>query len=201
MRDLKIVRPGRTFASLAPRLITDTSMLAMAMLQGDRTYTPDANNILADNAAALTATGFAQAGGADGVVDLGGNQGVTVTLPSIADVSSITPQQARIDAVLVVDVTAIDIASGNEVYNLILEGSNDPAWPAGSGQVLAAMQLGKGASRAGSVLKDSVIGRYELLFTNEQANVKYQYAKLYVVAGGTTPSIAFFAFIAVLGEP
>ena len=73
---------------------------------GDRTYAVDANNFLADGAAALTASGYAQYGGADGIIDLGGNQNITVTLPSIAASSSITPQQARIDAAVVIDVTA-----------------------------------------------------------------------------------------------
>ena len=66
----------------------------------------DANMGLSDGSAAYAATGYAQYAGQDGVIDLGGNQNVTITLPSIADVSTITPQQARIDAVLVVDVTA-----------------------------------------------------------------------------------------------
>ena len=35
---------------------------------GDRTYAVDANNFLADGAAAMTASGYAQFGGADGIM-------------------------------------------------------------------------------------------------------------------------------------
>ncbi|MCK1445422.1 hypothetical protein IVB43_23845 [Bradyrhizobium sp. 48] len=168
----------------------------------ERTYSFDANNVLSDNAAAYTASGYLQAGGADGIVDFGGNQGVTITLPSIDDVSSITPQQPRIDAVLIVDVTAIDIASGNETYQLDLMVSNDPAFAAGNVVCAGGVQMGKGTSLRGAVAqKDSVTGRYELMFSNNIAGAIYQYAKAYLTAGGTTPSVSITSYISVLPEP
>lgn len=164
-----------------------------------RTYVFDANNVLSDNSSAYTASGYLQAGGADGVVDFGGNQGITVTLPAIDDVSSITPQQPRIDAVLVVDVTAIDIASGNETYQLDLMVSNDPNFAAANVVCAGGIQMGKGASLRGAVAqKDSVIGSYELMFTNNIAGAIYQYAKVYLTAGGTTPSINISSYVSVL---
>jgi hypothetical protein len=48
---------------------------------------------------------------------------------------------------------------------------------------------------------NSPADRYEILFTNEQGSGKYQWVKLFLVVGGTTPSISFQAFIAVLPEP
>src|SRR5262249_15479509 len=105
------------------------------------------------------------------------------------------------DAMLVIDVTAIDISSGNETYQLQLLLSNDPAFGAGNVEFGADYSLGKGTSRDGTNMLDSVVGRYELPFSTEQANVKYQYVKLRVVTGGTTPSISFQAFAAVLPEP
>jgi hypothetical protein len=176
-------------------------------LMGDRTYSYDANACLSDGAAAQTASGYAQCTGVDGIVDLGGNQLVTITLPSIADSSTITPQQARIDAVCVIDVTAIDIASGNETYRLCVVGSNDPAFGSGKVNCLGEMEIGKGASLGFANGQDApavpAIGgnRYEVPFTNEQANVKYQFVKLYLVISGTTPSITFKAWVAVLPEP
>jgi hypothetical protein len=155
---------------------------------GDRTYSFDANLQLSDNAAAYTADGYAQVGGADALLDLGGNQGTTPT------------QQARIDAVAVIDVTAIDVASGNETYVLRILGCNTAAF-ASNVVELAAITLGKGASLIPATQKDSVVGRYELPFCTEQANNKYEFAKLFVDVGGTTPSIAFQAFVAVLMEP
>src|SRR5882724_8248459 len=112
------------------------------MEQGDRTYSFDANMAVSDGAAAITATGYAQYGGADGIVDLGGNQNVTITMPSIADSSTLTPQQARIDAVMVIDVTAVT-TTGIASEKLIVVGSNDPAFGATSGSFqLGMMEFG-----------------------------------------------------------
>lgn len=165
-----------------------------------RTYSFDANAVLSDNAAAYTATGYAQAYGADGVVDLGGNQGVTITNPSIDALATYTPQQARIDAVLVADVTAIDIASGNETCKIMLLVSNDPNFAAGNVVQAGGLEVGKGTSLDGINMKDSVIGRYEIGFTNNIAGSIYQFLKLYLVIGGTTPSINISAFVAVLPQ-
>ena len=172
---------------------------------GDRTYAVDANNILSDGAAALTASGYAQYGGADGIIDLGGNQNITVTLPSIAASSSITPQQARIDAAVVVDVTAIVVTSGC-YYKLMVLVSNDPAFGAAAVMQAGALQLA--IAGTGDVPNNftpptipSIGGnRYEILFSNEQNNVKYEYVKLYVVLGGSNASITFKAFMAILPQ-
>lgn len=167
------------------RGMTNTSQVGMQ--QGDRAYSFDANLLLSDNAAAYTADGYSQVAGADAVLDLGGNQGTTPL------------QQARIDAMCVIDVTAIDIASGNETYVLRILGCNLSSFASGVVE-LAAITLGKGASLVPATQADSVVGRYELPFCTEQANAKYQYVKMYVDTGGTSPSISFQAFVAVLPE-
>jgi len=156
---------------------------------GDRTYSFDASLMVSDNAAAYTASGFSQVGGADAKLDLGGNQATT------------PKQQARIDAMLVVDVTAIDVASGDEKYNLQVLGSNDTNFGAGNVEMLTEYSLGKGAVRDGVNMLDSLVGRYEIPFCTEQANVKYQFLKVRNTISGTTPSISYDAFVAVLPEP
>jgi hypothetical protein len=172
---------------------------------GDRSYSVDANMFLSDGAAAIAATGYAQYAGADGIVDFGGNQNVTITLPAIADVTSTTPQQARIDAVCVLDVTAVT-TSGTALEKVILVGSNDPAFGAGKTIILGMMEFGAAASidalNAFVTAAPNAVGgsRYEIMFSNEQNNVKYEYAKLYVVISNSG-SITFKAFIAVLPEP
>lgn len=167
-----------------------------------RTYAFDANNLLSDNAAAYTVSGYLQAAGADGVIDLGGNQGVTITLPAIDDTATYTPQQARIDAMLILDVTAIDIASGNETYQFDIMVSNDPAFAAANVVCAGGVQMGKGASLRGAVAqKDSVTGRYEVPFTNNIAGAIFQFMKVFLTAGGTTPSVNVLSFVAVLPEP
>ncbi len=154
----------------------------------DRTYSFDANLQLSDNAAAYTASGDMQVGGASGIIDLGGN---TATNPV---------QNARIDAIAIFDVTAIDVASGSETYQIDILGSNDPGFATGV-QCLAGIQLGKGSALRNTSSQDSVIGRYELGFTNQAGGNLFEYIKAVLTAGGTTPSISISAFVAVLPEP
>lgn len=155
----------------------------------DRTYSFDVNLMLSDNAAPYTATGFSQVGGANAILDLGGNQGVTPL------------QQARVDAVAVIDATAFDITSGNETYKMIVLVSNDPSFGAGNVVMAGEIEIGKGASLDGIDMADAVTGRYELMFTNNIAGSIYEFAALYLVIGGTTPSLSINAFLAVLPEP
>lgn len=155
---------------------------------GDRNYSFDANLQLSDNAAAYTTDGYAQVGGADAVLDLGGNQSTTPT------------QQARIDAVCVIDITAIDIASTNETYTLRIMGCNTAGFASAVAE-LAAITIGDGDTLSPATQSDASTGRIELMFCTERFDTKYQFLKLYVDVGGTSPSIAFQSFVAVLPEP
>ena len=206
---LPIYHPGIKFPE-PPRLRRPVQMgegvrRGLQLEQGDRTYSFDANAGLSDGAAAYAANGFAQYAGQDGLVDLGGNTGVTVNLPSIADVSTIKPQYARIDAVVVVDVTAVT-TSGSALEKIFVVLSNDAAFGAGNVFMAGQLQFGNSSALeyvnpATTAAPASVGGsRYEIPFTNEQNNVKYQYVKLWNVISGSG-SITYKAFVAVLPEP
>jgi hypothetical protein len=162
----------------------------------DRTYTFDKNLELADGAVPMTVTGFAQTGGANGVLDLGGNQGTT------------PKQQSRIDAVCVIDMTSI-ANNGTQTYKFMLLGSNDAGMATGN-VCLGEVTVGAGASIDGINMATSPpvtapatvgSGRYELLFTTNQAGLLYEFVALYVIIGGAASSAAFKAFVAVLPEP
>lgn len=154
----------------------------------DRTYSFDINNVLSDNAAAYTASGYLQAGGADAILDLGGNQGTSPV------------QQARIDAMAIFDVTAIDTTSGNESYKLLIVGSNDANFGSGNVTCLAAVELGAvGGADVVNGLADPV-GRVEVGFCTQKCGTIYEWVKCYLVAAGTTPSISISAFVAVIPE-
>lgn len=155
----------------------------------DRTYSFDANLLLADNAVAYTASGPSQVGGAAVVLDMGGNQGASPA------------QQARIDAVAVVDVTALKISSGNETYKLLINGSNDPNFGAANVVNLGAIELNAAGSDDAPNSMTSVTGRYEIMFAMQVAGTNYEFLQMYLVLGGTTPSINISAFVAVLPEP
>lgn len=185
----KIIRPS--LRRISRGLIRDSADASMGMLLGDRSYAIDANLILADGAAAQVASGYAQANGADGVIDFGGNQG---TVPI---------EQARIEGMLVIYIDAIT-TTGSSLYTMTLCGSNNPTFGAGLVQNLASMDFGNALARLGlNALTTAAPGgagaypagsMYELPFCTEQNNIKYEYVKLYVAVTG---SIQFSAFVAV----
>ena len=154
----------------------------------DRTYSFDVNLLLADNAAAYTATGLSQVGGAQSILDMGGNQGTTPA------------ELARVDCVAVIDVTAIKTSASNETYKLIALVSNDPAFGPGNVAMAGEIEVGFGASLDGVDMLTSTTGRYELMFSTQLAGQIYEYVALYLVLGGTAPSINISAFLAVLPE-
>ena len=178
--------------------------------QGDRSFAFDINNMVSDGAAAYTATGWAQAFGSQGILDLGGNQGQVVTLPSINVVGTYTAQQQRIDATMLIEVTQITQSATN-LFKLIIVGSNSPAFTAAAW--LGSIELGLGASMdgynaAGPAFSNTPLTTlgpagnvYEVLFTNEQLNTKYEFVSIYNVISGTTPSITYKAYMCVLPEP
>ena len=169
-----------------------------------RNYSFDATMQLCDGAAAITAAGFTQVGGAQAILDLGGNQGITITLPSIADSSTITPQQARIDAVAVIYISAVTV-SGSNVYKVSIVGSNTAAVNSGNA-ILGMLEFGVGGqmdtNNAASTTAPGGTGafpagsQYELLFTNEQNGVPFEFISMWVA--GTFGSITFTSFVSVL---
>lgn len=151
----------------------------------DRTYTPDANLQVSDGAT-YTANGWLTVGGSTSQLDLGGNQGQTPTLT------------ARIDAMLVLDVTAITV-SGTQTYQFDVMLSNDASFGAGNVVMSSGIQLGKGTSLRNANSADSVTGRYEVGFTNNVAGSIYEFMQVYLTAANT-PSITVSAFVFVLPE-
>lgn len=142
-----------------------------------RNFTFDAALLLSDSAA-ITASAAAQVAAAAKVFDTGF---VTGGPPAL------------FKGVAVIDVTAMDITSADEKYVFIIQGSNSATFASGI-ENLANLELGATASRSGGA-KDSVIGRYELGFQNEQADVMYQYIRLFRTISGTTPSVTSTCFI------
>ena len=141
---------------------------------GARVYDFDADLRLKD-AGLVAASAAAQVAGAAKVVTLGAG---------------------RIDGTVVIDVDAIEIASNDEAYDLIIQGSTVAAFTAGTIENLAQLNLGATEVRDGAA-KDSAIGRYELFFTTEQRGTVYPYVRMYTkVAGTIATGINYRAFVA-----
>lgn len=163
---------------------------------GSRIYSYDKSMLLADGAAAQTADGIGQVGGANKILDLGG----ALSRTDLGIVGGL----ARLDAAVVVDISAITTATDGQVNMWVLGSNNaDGSKPV----VLGGLQLGLGnllpngtaGSEATGAGSTTVAGRREILFSTEQNDINYEYAYLYVDhLGSTSHSITYTAFVAVL---
>ncbi len=131
-----------------------------------RWYPRDANlTILSGNSTAITADDDDGLGTGNVILDLG---------------------SGRFDANLVFDVTALDVSSSDESYDIIIQGSNSATFASGI-QEMGRERLGHTSTRKGAIT--STVGRYEIPFTNDVNGTEYRYARVLVDVAGTTPSI------------
>lgn len=99
-----------------------------------------------------------------------------------------------VDGYLVIDMSACEIASGNEIYTVSLEGSNVAAMDSGS-VCLAKKVFGNLVVPMDAALSAS--GRYVIPFRNEEGGTLYRYVRLSTLVAGTIATgINFSAFIA-----
>jgi len=99
-------------------------------------------------------------------------------------------QAPVLNATMDVNITAIEVASGDELYTVILEGCNTADFSTGSPQIepLAMMAVGAGAVIPGAGSTSTPIGRMTLHFTNEKQGTTYRYLRVFTVVAGTIAS-------------
>ena len=115
-------------------------------------------------------------------------------LASSTDGSILDLGPGMVDALLVLDLSACEIASGNEIYTVSLEGSNVAAMDSGS-VCLAKKVFGNLVVPMDDALSAS--GRYVVSFRNEEGGTLYRYVRLSTLVAGTIATgINFSAFIA-----
>lgn len=103
---------------------------------------------------------------------------------------------------MIVDITAIEIATGDEGYTIILEGSDSSDFSTGTPLItqLAILQVGDGATLLGAAATDSTVGRYRVPFRNEVNGHVFRYARVNTVVVGTIATgINFTARLAKCG--
>lgn len=111
-----------------------------------------------------------------------------------ADGSIVDLGDGLVDGYMVIDLSACEIASGNEIYTVSLEGSNVAAMDSGS-VCLAKKVFGNLVVPMDAAL--SAAGRYVVPFRNEEGGTLYRYVRLSVLVAGTIATgINFSAFIA-----
>lgn len=93
----------------------------------------------------------------------------------------------------VIDVSAVEIASGDERYTVSIEGSNDPTMASNS-VCLAKKVFGNLVVPMDAAL--SAPGRYVIPFRNEENGTVYRYVRVSTLVAGTIATgINFGAFI------
>lgn len=94
---------------------------------------------------------------------------------------------------LVVDVSALDTTTGDEVYYIHLELSDTSVFTAIYDKVV--IPLGSDATGVHTGTANSSTGRFVIPVTNEYKGVSYRYVRLKTTGAGTSPSITYTAFL------
>lgn len=134
----------------------------MAIARNRKDFTFDYAMRMKD-AGLVGASAAAQVGGSDKIIDLGSSD--------------------RIDARVIVDLSACEVASGDERYEIIVQGSSSSTFATGVWN-LAAITLGD-SSKSLETVDTAAARRQELAFTNEVNGTAYRYLRVYTRVEGT----------------
>lgn len=86
---------------------------------------------------------------------------------------------------MIVDVTALDIDGNNELYDIVVQGTNVAAFATDTDIAeLAAINLSAAEVKRTDCNKDDGTGRYKIYFDNENNGTFYRYLRVYTVAAG-----------------
>lgn len=102
---------------------------------------------------------------------------------------------------IVIDVSALEIASDDEIYDIVLQGSSDAAFgtPGNIEEIIAISLSAKEVKRTDSD-KDDSTGRYTMPFSNWRNGTKLRYLRLYIVVAGSIASGGGIDFTAFIGK-
>lgn len=115
------------------------------------------------DAGLVAASAAAQVSSADKIIDLGGAH--------------------RIDARVIIDVSACEVATGNEKYNIKVQGSSSATFASG---VVNLGEITLGDSSVSLESADTAAAtRREIHFCNEVNGTSYRYLRIYTEVAGT----------------
>lgn len=141
------------------------------MATGNKHYTFDAATELKD-AGVIASSAAAQVDSADKILDLG---------------------SGLVEAAVVVDVSEIEVATGNEKYELEFQLSSSATF---ASDVVCAQLLKLGDSTVNGSSADTAVGRYILPVRNEWNGTVYRYARMYTrIAGTIATGIGYTAWL------
>ena len=152
-------------------------------------FTFDLQNRLRDSTLAAVTSSQAEAD----VLDFGN----TTSAP-------VGEQVAYTEGYLVIDVSAGDFGNADEVYDVVVQLS-DNASGGGSGFAGGDLVVGKVAAHFGVALGpdadpdvDPIMGRVVVKVDNERLGQTFRFMRIATVVAGTSPSLAYGAFFAPL---
>lgn len=87
---------------------------------------------------------------------------------------------------LILDISALDLSTDDQTYQLLFQGSNDPAFA--DGNVLLEINLSQDSLTVAPVSVPTII--------SFRGATSFRYLQLYAQLGGTTPSITLSAWLA-----
>jgi len=91
-----------------------------------------------------------------------------------------------VEGVVVIDITALEIASNDELYDIVVQLSPDAAFGTDTNIVeKCALNLSAAEVKRTDANVDDAIGRYILPFNNLYQTTYYRYLRLYTVVAGT----------------
>jgi hypothetical protein len=159
----------------------------------NRTYTFDKLLQLKD-AGLVAASAAAQVASADKIIDIGGSSANTDQGGGSTNVGG-TSSPGYFEGDIVVDITAIEVDTGNEKFTILAQVSNSATF-ADTIFNVGAIVVGDSSTALESV--DSVAGRRILKFCNQVNDVTYRYLRLYTqVVGTIATGINYSAFVGV----
>lgn len=143
------------------------------MARNSKDFTYDHAHLLKDEGL-VGASAAATVGGSARVLDLG---------------------PGRVDARAILDITAVEVADGNEKYEIEVQVSNSSTFASGN-FIVGVAKLGDSSVSGESA--DTTTGRRELHFTNEIDGTIYRYTRLYTrVAGTVGTGINYSGYLAL----
>jgi hypothetical protein len=90
---------------------------------------------------------------------------------------------SRVDGRVLIDISAIEVATGDEKYTILVQGSDSATFAGTTHKNLGAVVVGDSSTSLEGV--DSGTGRRELAFTNEVNGHVFQYVRVYTQVVGT----------------
>ena len=108
------------------------------------------------------------------------------------------PAARRVAYRTLLNLEAVKVSAGNEVYTVVVELSNDGFSTVGATAAIAS--FGDSTARQSGVADSAAGDIHEMLWSTEVNDVKYADWRIKLFVGGTAPSLTVGAYSTVLGN-